>query len=194
MKKYEILENIFISNREEVKAKSMEKYMKNKFAFYGIDSKKRREITITLIKENKARKVIDWELLDAAYKAKHREFQYSANDYLLMMQKCLTIKDIPKLTKYAQTKEWWDTIDALSKIIRNIGLQDRDVNDIMLIQSKSNDIWLKRIAIIHQNGRKEKTDEILLKKIIEGCFDTNEFFINKAIGWALREYSKTNPE
>ena len=64
----------------------------------------------------------------------------------------------------------------------------------MLRWSKDQDFWLRRIAIDHQLGRKEKTNTKLLEKIIVNNFGSKEFFINKAIGWALRDYSKTNPK
>jgi 3-methyladenine DNA glycosylase AlkD len=64
----------------------------------------------------------------------------------------------------------------------------------MLAWSVDDNIWLRRIAIDHQLLRKEKTDTALLEAIIENNFGQKEFFINKAIGWSLRDYSKTNPE
>ncbi|EFK78902.1 DNA alkylation repair enzyme [Ligilactobacillus salivarius ACS-116-V-Col5a] len=64
----------------------------------------------------------------------------------------------------------------------------------MLEWSVSDDIWFRRIAINHQRGRKDKTDTVLLEKILINNLNNNEFFINKAIGWALRDYSKTNTD
>jgi 3-methyladenine DNA glycosylase AlkD len=64
----------------------------------------------------------------------------------------------------------------------------------MLKWSAGSDIWLKRTAILHQLAYKDKTDIVLLEQIISNCLGSDEFFINKAIGWALREYSKTDPE
>ena len=63
----------------------------------------------------------------------------------------------------------------------------------MLDWSKDDDFWIRRIAIDHQLCRREKTNTELLEKIIVNNFGSNEFFINKTIGWALRDYSKTNP-
>jgi 3-methyladenine DNA glycosylase AlkD len=63
----------------------------------------------------------------------------------------------------------------------------------MLRWSTDSDFWIRRVAIDHQIGRKEKTDETLLEAILINNFGSKEFFINKAIGWSLREYSKTNP-
>ena len=68
------------------------------------------------------------------------------------------------------------------------------MNGLMLQWSLDENIWLRRIAIDHQLSRKEKTDTEMLEKILENNLGSDEFFINKAVGWALREYSKTNPQ
>ena len=68
----------------------------------------------------------------------------------------------------------------------------KDKNKLMLDLSKDENMWLRRIAILHQLKFKEDTDEKLLEEIIKNNFGSKEFFINKAIGWILREYSKTN--
>ena len=105
----------------------------------------------------------------------------------------MTYDDIFVMEKYVRTKQWWDTIDFFDEIIGGIGLRDGRVNGLMLDWSLDGDFWVRRIAIDHQLGRKEKTDAALLEKIIVNNLGSNEFFINKAIGWALRDYSKTNP-
>lgn len=123
-----------------------------------------------------------------------REYQYVALDYLKRMQALLTATDVPKLKQLALEKSWWDTVDVLDKIIGNIALNDPRVNDTLIEWSTSEDIWLRRIAIDHQRGRKEKTDAALLEKIIINNLGQDEFFIQKAIAWSLRDYSKTNPD
>ena len=97
-----------------------------------------------------------------------------------------------KIKNYIVTKSWWDTIDFLCKVIGDIETRDLRVKDLMLEWSKDDNIWIKRTAIEHQLNLKNKTDNELLEKIILNNLGTDEFFINKAIGWALREYSKTN--
>ena len=109
------------------------------------------------------------------------------------MNDLLTYEDIHKIKKYIKTKQWWDTIDFLDQVIGEIVLKDKRVDDLMLEWSKDADFWVRRIAIDHQLCRKDKTNTELLEKIIVNNFGSDEFFINKAIGWALRDYSKTNP-
>ena len=114
-------------------------------------------------------------------------------DYLLATKQYVSFEDMPKIKNYITTKSWWDTIDFLCKVIGDVGLRDSRVKDLMIDWSESENIWLKRTAIEHQLGLKDKTDKELLEQIIVNCFGSDEFFVNKAIGWALRDYSKTNP-
>ncbi len=193
MDKYEELKRKFEESKDKENAISMAKYMRNLFSFYGIPTPKRKAVYKDFLKEEKKLEKIDWELLDQCYKDSHREFQYFVCDYLIAMNKYLTFEDIPKLKQYITKKEWWDTIDCFDSVIGEIGLRDSRVEKLMLEWSKDKDHWLRRIAIDHQLNRKKKTNKELLEQIIVNNFGSEEFFINKAIGWSLREYSKTNP-
>ena len=106
----------------------------------------------------------------------------------------LTYDDIPRIKVYIKCKSWWDTTDSLDRVIGQIGLRDSRVDALMLEWSLDDDFWVRRVAIDHQLCRKEKTNTELLEKILVNNFGSDEFFINKAIGWSLRDYSKTNPE
>lgn len=193
MDKYEELKRKFEESKDKENAISMAKYMRNLFSFYGIPTPKRKAVYKDFLKEEKKLEKIDWELLDQCYQDLHREFQYFVCDYLLAMNKYLTFEDIPKLKQYITKKEWWDTIDCFDSVIGEIGLRDNRVEKLMLEWSKDKDHWLRIIAIDHQLNRKKKTNKELLEQIIVNNFGSEEFFINKAIGWSLREYSKTNP-
>lgn len=194
MDKYNKIKQLFEQNRDEENAIKMSKYMRDMFKFYGLSTPIRKSFYKDLFKEEKERKSIDWKFLDKCYEDEYREFQYLVMDYLVTMQKYLTYDDVPKIYKYIKSKQWWDTIDGLDRIVGNIAFKDNRINDLMLEWSKNEDFWVRRIAIDHQLCRKEKTDTNLLKQIIVNNFGSNEFFINKAIGWSLRDYSKTNPE
>ena len=193
MDKYLRIRDIFELKANSENADSMAKYMRNLFPFYGIPTPERKAVYKDFIQEEKRKKMIDWEFLDQCYQDEHREFQYLAYDYLIAMSRILTYDDIPKIEKYIKEKQWWDTIDFLSKVIGDIGSRDSRVNDLMIEWSLDDDFWVRRIAIIHQLCRKENTNTDLLETILENNFGSNEFFVNKAIGWALRDYSKTNP-
>lgn len=193
MKKYIQLKEIFESKEDQETARTMSKYMKHLFEFYGLPTPKRREVYHDFIKLEKKSKTIDWDFLDLCYEDEHREFQYLVYDYLLAMKQYVSFEDIPKIRSYIVKKSWWDTIDFLCKMIGDIELRDTRVKALMIEWSKNDNIWLKRTAIEHQLCFKEKTDTKLLEQIIVNCFGSDEFFINKAIGWALREYSKVDP-
>ena len=193
MDKYLEIKKLFEQNEDKENAIVMAKYMRNLFEFYGLATPKRKKLYKDFLKAEKKNKKVDWEFLDKCYLDSHREFQYLVSDYLITMNDYLTYDDIPKIKKYIKTKQWWDTIDFLDRVIGEIGLKDNRVDDLMLEWSCDNDFWVRRIAIDHQLCRKEKTNTELLEKILVNNFGSDEFFINKAIGWALRDYSKTNP-
>ena len=109
------------------------------------------------------------------------------------MQQHLTPQDIPRLQTLITEKSWWDSADVLDRIVGDIALRHPEVNTVLLAWSTDDNIWLRRVAIDHQLLRKQHTDTALLEKIICNNLGQKEFFINKAIGWALRNYSKTNP-
>ncbi|MDO4775635.1 MAG: DNA alkylation repair protein [Aerococcaceae bacterium] len=195
MKQYLEIKAAFETQRNIEKAKQMAAYMRNQFSYYGLQTPERRRIYQPLLKEARKMKMVDWQFLDQCWEDSHREFQYLVTDYLTALQKELTYEDIERHLKYyATTKQWWDTIDSLDRIIGNIAFVDERVNDLMLVWSKDEDMWLRRIAIDHQLTRKNKTNKELLAQIIVNNLGSEEFFINKAIGWSLRDYSKINPD
>ena len=183
-----------IQHKNEEQAQKMSKYMLNKFEYIGIKTPERRKIFKNFFSEYKNEEKIDWEFVNKCWENKYREFQYIAADYLKNMKDKLTRDDIPKLKQLILKKSWWDTIDNLDMTIGALALKDSNVNKILLEWSIDENIWLRRIAIDHQLLRKEKTNTELLEKVLENNLGQAEFFINKSIGWALRDYSKTNPE
>lgn len=193
MDKYEKIKGLFEAAADPAASSAMSDYMRGKFIFYGIAAPKRRALYRDFLKAEKNNGAVDYAFLDRCWADEHREFQYVVFDYLTALENFLTYDDIFVMEKYVRTKQWWDTIDFFDEIIGGIGLRDGRVNCLMLDWSLDGDFWIRRIAIDHQLGRKEKTDAALLEKIIVNNLGSNEFFINKAIGWALRDYSKTNP-
>lgn len=108
------------------------------------------------------------------------------------MQKWLSFQDVPTILGFAKSNQWWDTIDHFDHILGSI--DDPRMEAFMLELSLSQNFWLRRLAIDHQLGKKAKTNTDLLESIIVNNLGSTEFFINKAIGWALRDYSKINPD
>ena len=174
-------------------AVAMKAYMKNKFEFLGVKTPARRKLAKTFFKQQ-TDSVIDWNFINEAWNNPYRELQYASLDYLESRKKLLIPSDLSHLKKLAQTKSWWDTIDFLDRLVGSIIARFPETKEIILAWSRDEDIWLRRLAIDHQLLRKEETDTELLEKILVNNLGQTEFFINKAIGWALRDYSKTNPD
>ena len=188
----ELLENLkTVGNPDD--AVVMRAYMKNKFDFLGVKTPVRRKLAKAFFKQQ-TDSVIDWVFINEAWDNPYRELQYAALDYLEIRKKLLTPSDLPRLKKLAQTKSWWDTIDFLDRLVGSIIARFPETKEIILSWSCDQDFWLRRLAIDHQLLRKEDTDTELLEKILVNNLGQTEFFINKAIGWALRDYSKTNPD
>lgn len=184
----------FEENRNELLAESMSKYMQDKFRFLGVRGATRTEIYKKYFPDARKTKTIDWYFVESCWNKEEREFQYVVVYYLKAMQKFLKREDISRLKYLIVTKSWWDTVDLLAKVVGSLVIRIEGYDQIMLEWSKDSNIWLKRVAILYQLSLKDKVDEIILDKILVNNLGDNEFFINKAVGWALRDYSKFNPE
>ena len=193
------IREIFAENASPSDKKPMEAYMRNLFDFYGIRAGKRRELSKTYIREAKKADKIDWDFLKSLFEDKMREINYLGLDILRVQTHLLSLSDFDRLVSLAQIRPWWDTIDVIDTIIGSLGLIDSGFEEKILELSTSDNFWLRRIAIGHQRKYKEKTRTNLLAKIIKTNIQISsqtkdeKFFIEKSIGWALREYSKTNP-
>ena len=182
----------FRAAADREKAIQMSAYMRDQFPYLGIPTPERRKLSRDYVKFI-GKTAADWGFIFTCWEQTEREFQYLACDVLDKVKPALTPADIPNLRQIAVTKSWWDTVDCLDFIVGGIALRYPAINETLLNWSKDENIWLRRIAIDHQLLRKDKTDPILLEQIIVNNLGQTEFFINKAIGWSLRAYSKTNP-
>lgn len=191
---FQELQQKFNEHQNKEQALQMKKYMRNQFEFLGYHSRERKLVYHQDLLNEKKNKKIDWKLLQQAWDDPYREMQYFVCDYLIAMERFLSFEDLPKLRTFIKQKSWWDTIDSLIKPISYLGLKDKRIDEEMLKWSKDNNLWIRRTAIEHQLLRKEKMKTKLLAQIIKNNLGSQEFFINKAIGWALRDYSKTNPK
>ncbi|MBQ4289539.1 MAG: DNA alkylation repair protein [Clostridia bacterium] len=181
----------FEENSNSENALQMKRYMKDRFLFYGIQSVKRRELYRDVIKEVKAQKVIDFDLLDMFYDDEHREMNYFVMDAIRTMSKHMTITDMKRVERYISEKQWWDVIDNLAVSIGNIKGK-AELFSLMDDYSRMDDIWFRRVSILFQLQYGEDTETELLSCIIDRNLGTGEFFIDKAIGWALRQYARTD--
>ena len=191
MTAFQNLKKLFKLHADENTARQMAAYMRGQFKYYGIPTPQRRALSKPFL--GKKSDAIDWGFVTACWGAEAREFQYIAMDYLYLRTAQLTKADVPEIRAFAEAKSWWDTIDGLDQLVGAIAQKDKSVKQLLLKWSKDKNFWIRRMAIDHQLNYRDKTDTTLLAAIIENNFGQTEFFINKAIGWALREYSKTDP-
>lgn len=177
---------------------AMAKYMRNHFSFYGIKTDDRRQVFKDICKVNQ----VDIEtnsrkIALKLYSKPERELQYCAIEIVIKQLKGRYKKeDIQLIEKLIITNSWWDSVDTIAKYILGEYLLEYPLETEKVIErfSNSENMWLNRSAILFQLGYKGKTNFEILKSECEKHKNSNEFFIQKAIGWALREYGKTNPK
>ena len=128
------------------------------------------------------------------WKLEEREFQFAASD-LIDIHIGVTDKDFlsDHVEYLLSTKPWWDTVDGLGSVAVS-PLTDKYGCERLIDQwNRSSNIWLNRAAIQHQRGRKYETDVKLVLRYCDDHADSDEFFIVKAIGWALRDLARIDP-
>lgn len=186
----------FKNNKNQENAIAMKKYLKDNFEFLGIKSPQRRELQKEYLKEISKDKNINHQLVKYLWQQQEREFQLLAIDYLVKNKKKLKPEDITLIEEMITTKSWWDTVDTIAAhLVGELCKRYPNLIDEYIITwSISDNMWLRRTAILFQLKYKKDLDTNLLEKIIQNNNESKEFFINKAIGWILREYSKTNQQ
>ena len=136
----------------------------------------------------------DWDFVFLCWEKPYREAQYVGVGYVQLHENQLEQHDLESLTRLITEKSWWETVDSLDAVCGTLVTKYPALKETMLEWSCSPNIWLRRTGIDFQQHFKEATDTVLLEQIIANNLGTTEFFINKAIGWSLREYSKVNAE
>ena len=183
---------VFYQAQNDSKSVEMAAYLKNQFSFLGIAKPQRAMLSREFLKEKKREDGVDWAFIFDCYRKEEREFHYLAISYLLSVKGRLTLHDVKNIETLIVTNSWWDSVDSMVPITAELYRKYPEMKDVILSWAQNENMWLRRTAILFQLHGKEQTDTALLSRIIELNLDSKEFFINKAIGWALREYSKTN--
>jgi len=183
----------FRRHSDEHVARQMAAYMKSRFPFLGIQTPLRRALAKDFLKQLCQSEEINWPFVFKCFKQDEREYHYLALDYLVRLQTRLLRQDIGIIEQLIQTKSWWDSVDSLDHVVGSMLLVHPVLKDTHIRKwMRAENIWLKRVAIDCQLGFKAQTDSRLLTDAIEANLGSAEFFVNKAIGWSLRDYSKTN--
>ena len=174
---------------------SMRKYMREKYPFLGVKKPERQEVFKHFYKLHGASQ--DWfEVSKELFAMPEREFHYVAMEYVKQAKKSWD-KRLPALCEqWVGEDSWWDVVDFLApQILGPYFLQFPAERDQWIEHwLNSGNFWLQRFCLIFSLGYKDKTDTVLLAKTIQALSGSKEFFIQKAIGWALRQYARTDPE
>jgi 3-methyladenine DNA glycosylase AlkD len=172
-------------------------YMRNKFDFFGVKTPERKVIQKLFFAKNRlpAKQEVE-EIIKELWSMPERELQYFAIELFWKYKNVFEEPDIELMEFMVVHKSWWDTVDMIAgKLMGAYFLlypgRRKEYVDKWIA---SGNMWLQRSAILFQLNYKDKTDTDLLAYIINSLSGSKEFFINKAIGWALRNYSKTNPD
>lgn len=185
------IENELRVFRDPTKAAPMQAYMKNHGVFLGVASPDRRAAQrrawMGIAKPNEAELSAAVRKLWALYE---REFQYAAIDLIAKFHNVCSVNFVTNASyELITAKSWWDTVDGLQHAVEPFVVRFPELKALMREWVLSDNIWVARSAILHQLHQKQNTDAGMLFEFCTARATDKEFFLAKAIGWALREYS-----
>ena len=190
------LKTLYEGHANPTQAAPMKKYMRDQFEFLGIKTPQNVTLRKEFIAKHGLPELTDLDqVLRDLWRLPQREFQYVAVGLLGKFEKKLPAEFIETLEYLITTKSWWDTVDSIAGNAVGVHFKRHPaVREKYLTRWRgSEDFWLRRTAILFQLNYKEETDFDLLREIIKENLGSREFFINKAIGWALRQYARNDP-
>lgn len=192
------IQEILESHADDQAAPKMKAYMKDQFEFLGIKKDLRSEISKAWNEGILASKPSTSEvlsLIEDLWMLPYREYQYISMELLNKCKKKLQIQDLPTVEGLILSKSWWDTVDFLAAHM--VGHLLKNIENSSYIFDKwqqTENIWIRRTCILYQLYYRSHTDTQILEKQILLNAPSKEFFIRKAIGWALRQYAKHDPQ
>jgi 3-methyladenine DNA glycosylase AlkD len=191
------LQKEFLAHVDSENSLQMSKYMKNKFVFFGIKSPLRKDLLKEFLKLYGLPPVTAMpEIVRFLWQQPQREYQYVAIDLLEKFAKKQEQGWLLLFEELVITKSWWDTVDLLAAHCVAAYFNKYPDQKLAIIEKwlLSENMWLQRTCLLFQLNYKKQTDEALLFGCILRLAESKEFFIQKAIGWALRQYARTNPQ
>ena len=191
------IQTVFVKHADPEQAVPMKRYMRDQFEYLGIKSPEMAELLKQFYTDHGLPEITELEpIVHDLWSLPQREFQYTATSLLSKFEKQLPEEFIETLEYLLVTKLWWDTVDTISA--GTLGLHFKRYPKVrkkyLARWRKSDNFWLRRATILFQLGYKQETDFDLMCDIIRENLGTQEFFINKAIGWALRQYTRVDPQ
>lgn len=191
------LQALFEQNADPTQVALMKKYMRDQFEYLGIKTPQNKALLKQFLSEYGFPSINDLDIiLRDLWALPQREFQYVAVGLLGKFEKQLQAEFIDTIEYLIVTKPWWDTVDAIAGHTVGTHFQRYPaVKKKYLVRwRRSDNFWLRRTTILFQLNYKKETDFDLLCDIIYENLDSKEFFINKAIGWSLRQYARIDPK
>jgi 3-methyladenine DNA glycosylase AlkD len=190
------LKELFEKNADPTQAAPMRKYMRDQFEYLGVKTPQSTALQKKFYAEHGPPEITALDaILRDLWSLPQREFQYVGLGVMSKFEKKLPANFIKTIEYLITTKSWWDTVDAIAS--HTVGIHFRrfpDVREKYLPKWRaSKNIWLRRSAILFQLNYRKETDFELLCDIIRENLGSQEFFINKAIGWSLRQYARVDP-
>lgn len=177
-------------------ARHMQDYMKSKMPFRGVMSPDQKMIFREVVKRHKFNSFkLYINVIEDLWDADYREERYIAISIARKFKLYHTLEALDTYEMMIRTGEWWDYVDAISaNLIGSLLVKYSDeMNPLIKGWIVDENIWIRRSAILSQLRLKEKTDKKMLFSFCKKCLHEDSFWTRKAIGWALREYSKTDP-
>jgi 3-methyladenine DNA glycosylase AlkD len=191
------LKTLFIKHANPKNAGPMKRYMRDQFDYVGLKGPQMGELLRQHIASHGLPGLADLDqILRDLWALPQREFQYAAASLLGRLEKQLPATFIRTLEYLIVTKSWWDTVDTISAgtLAVHFWRYPRVKERSLAKWRKSTNFWLRRASILFQLNYKYETDFALMQDIIRENLGSKEFFINKAIGWALRQYTRVDPQ
>ena len=190
------VKKLFRNYADPVKAVGAKAYMRNQFEFYGFQTPVRRMLTREIFAQGLPSVDQLPGIVKDAWQLPQREIQYFAIELVARLKKDWSPDMIPLIEEMITEKSWWDSVDNIASMITGPYFRKfpAQIKPVTQKWNRSDNFWLQRSSILFQKAYREKTDTALLSKYILHCAGSKEFFIQKAIGWSLREYAKTDPE
>ncbi len=191
-----ILDEEFVRLADQKIASAQAAYMRDQFCYLGLKRPVRDGVQKELFKKHVITSREEFaQIVDHLWQKKYREFHYSALDLIIKQRKLWSPSIITLFERLVRTHSWWDTVDLIAaKLVGSLLEKYPDMVPMMDGWIEDPHLWIRRTAILFQLKWKERTDEKRLFAYCKKCAEEEEFFIRKAIGWALREYSKTAPK
>ena len=180
------------------RARGMQAYMKSTMPYYGVTSPRVEAVCKLVFAEHPFPSCVEWRaaILELWRGARYREERYAAIRLVSFKahRECWTPALIPMLEEMIVTGAWWDYVDALAQVIGGLlRTHPGEIRPLMRTWSRDENLWKRRVSIICQISFKRDTDLELLYANIRPNLADRDFFIRKAIGWALRDYAWADP-